>query len=859
LSAVTMLQNQCDANSVAATTSNHACEPQTAPEEGSAVSVALVGVGLLAQLSDLAVHRPLVVLVDDAQWIDASSLAVLTFVARRLLADATFILFACRPRESEMPLASDGDVSPVPFDARGLLTFELPPLSLDESVAHLVSEGFPAEVAARAAFAGGGLPLALAELVRVGASEASSMTATAMYLPSRLAERVLAMSPEALDAASYAALEPEYRVLERIYGESVGTVLDEGERAGVFIVDRDRVAFTHPLLRAAVLDTLDNSTMRRMHQRIATVLDPLTDADRRAIHLGHGADGRDDVAAECLDAFAERARRRGAHTEASDAFRRASELTTDHAVRSKRLLESGRTMYFAGDAKAGIEIAEEVLATATHATIREDAEVLLAYASMWERNPEVTMTRLVATSDAIADAEPGRAVWALIAASAMAFVTEDAKRGVDVGRRAEDAATRSGDAVASLAASGILGWNLFLTGSMDEAETRNAAMDPVVMMLVDQETVEGVSFGQNLAMRLIMSERFAEAESLLSRLLPVARRLGVELSVAMISMVTGALRWRQGLWDQAMLYTLAPLESEELPRLSNAWGHAIAAQLVSAIGDVEQTDAHVAAALETSAVEGSALIRSWARAALGHLRLSQGNYTAAVEQFAAVDADMSSVGLAQPEFFLWQGDYIEALIAVGDNVGAMQVIEQLETLPSCRDLAWCRGVSARSRGVLANDINGASEYFESALDEFASIGFPFELARTHLALGRAQANAGVGATVSLAKAKRLFTALGAQLWISVTDNYLGSGASEEGDPTVVPTPTRSRRWSEVLTTAEYRVALTVGSGRTNIEVASELYLSVRTVEFHLGAIYRKLNVKNRASLVSRLATEMQFS
>jgi DNA-binding CsgD family transcriptional regulator len=352
-----------------------------------------------------------------------------------------------------------------------------------------------------------------------------------------------------------------------------------------------------------------------------------------------------------------------------------------------------------------------------------------------------------------------------------------------------------------------------------------------------------------------MEEHFAAADALLARLLPLARSLGLELGAAMVSVVTGALRWRQGHWDQAFLFASEPLESRQLPHVSQAWGQASQAHLLAPTGRIAETEALVDEALASPPVQGSALIRSWALAARGHLRLAQGDHGSARDIFGTVAASVEVLGLAQPSFFLWHGDYIEALLRCGDVVEAERVVVELETSPAAQRLSWCRGIVARARGELTNDADEAAVLFAQSLDTFATVGYPFEVARTHLALGRSLLRREADATTSFAKARRIFASLGAGLWLAVVDGLVdGSGFARATIETDVSNPP----WSSVLTNAEHRVALAVGSGRTNVEVAAELYLSVRTVEFHLGSVYRKLNLKNRASLIARLAEEMHI-
>lgn len=820
-------------------------------ETTEAASIPSAGLALLARVSLLASLRPILIVVDDAQWVDGSSLATLTFVARRLLTDSALVVLASRPTDGATAVDGPHKSGAAPFDTRGLTSIELTRLSIDEAAGVLRSAGMPPGDARRLAVMSGGLPSVLEGLVARAISSESNASPQ-LALPDRVLDVVRNLPADVFELALYVALEPEYRVLEQLFGSTTRPRLDAAERAGVVLALRDRVDFRDPLFRVAVLDLADGLTVRHAHRRIASVLNPSDDADRRAFHLGEAADGFDDEAASCLTGFAVRARIRGAHDDAAKAFRRASELTADAALRSRRLLESGRTSYFAGRTQSVIDVAEEVCRTASDPEVRFEAQTLHAHASVWGRNPEAVSAELTAAANGSADQQREPGERALLSALSLAFLSNDVARSIPLGLRARHL-TPEADVSGRLLVSEAASWNAFLLVANRDPVVIDDPVGVALPSLLAQRPIDAEAFCLNRALRLMMTERFADADALIAWMLPELRGLGMRSSGALISLVSAELRWRQGSWEEAALQSQSVLDNDDLPPLARAWAHAVVAQLSSSMGRSDETEAHVRTALAFDIVAGSALVRSTAHAALGHLRLSEGHYAQAVENFELVDEALRSAGINQPEFLLWQGDFVESLVGTGDVVGALRVVADLE---KHQDLAWCRAVVARTTGLLCDDVADAERFFEVALAEFASVPFPFEVARTHLARGSTQARAGVESERALSKARRMFAALGAATWAAAAGSRTSSACSP-GAGDVIEPKSEPRRVPGPLTAAEFRTAAAAASGRSNTDIAEELCLSIRTVEFHLASVYRKLGVKNRAMLAALMNDGMQ--
>jgi DNA-binding CsgD family transcriptional regulator len=833
-----------------------------------------VGTAFLMHISELAEIQPVLLIVDDIQWVDQSSAAALAFAARRLLADRVAIVFGHRSPNglgsgilgatddahhdrtnatsfSKHTYVDSEQLLDLTVESRrvaelaGLNTLPVGPLTATESVELLTALGCDSRSAAREAPLAGGIPLALIELadqIQFGVIDEQRL---ALHLPQFYTEKIARLHPRVRYTLTAAALDDDLRAVLSVSSPSAITDLEMAEEQDIVRVFGERVLFRHPLLRAAALDASNASVRRQIHRTIAEGLNPQIDSDRYALHLSASAIGNDDVAAQALAAFALRARGRGAHEEAMDALLRASQLASNNADAARLKFEAGEAIYFGGDAERAITIAEQVLTMTDSSEIVSKADLLIANASMWERDPIETRERLRRVADSVLATDPVRSAWALVSASGMGFLAGDLKLGVTHGRRAEALGTEHGDMIAALSASGMISWNLFLLGQTEEAFQRMETIDPLVRMLIDQGTVEGVSFGQILAMRLIMQERFDEADSLLRQLLPIAQRLGVHLSVVLLSSVLGSLRWRQGRWEEALAYATQGLNAEELPSLSYAWACAAAAQMTASIGDVAKTVLLCGAVELSPSAAHSPLVTAWAKSAMAHLRLSQARPQDALAILREVKGLMDAFELGQPEFFLWSADYLEALLDCDERDEAAAYASELEE-QNTSSLRWVQGVVARTRGSLS-----ASGAEAEAAFAFGVSSFPFEIARTKFARARwryAVRKSGLGSQspdVDLVDATRTFGQLGASIWLARVNEFSSSAVSIEDS-------SRSHLLLHGLSDGELRVALAVSAGRANADVAQELFLSARTVEYHLTSIYKKLGVRNRQGLVALL-------
>ncbi|MCU1395190.1 MAG: LuxR family transcriptional regulator [Ilumatobacteraceae bacterium] len=794
--------------------------------------VAAVAADAIQVLSAQSTHQPLLVVLDDAQWADPSSVAVLTSVATHLLAERVAVVIARRIGDTEAEdRRADRLLARLP-----LLAVE--PLAHAEAAEWLVVAGFDTASADRWALMSGGLPLALAEIARGGPRQSTERRAVEKLLPEMFRAQLAELPGGVADALVFAVLCPDLGVLRALGRPDITAAVDRACDLGIAGVEPWsnglRITFRHPLLRAAVLTRSSAVDERAAHAALALAHEQLGLHDQAAVHHSHAADGPDDTAAAAMRAFAERALARGALPEAASAFMSSARLVEHVHDRSALLVRAGDALYDSGDWLAGLQLLDRALDTAADAPAAADARMLRARMLIWMRSPQEAVRELVAAADAMAGVDPHRRSNALASASTLGYLAGDIHSALDWGREAEDVATDAGDLGAAVAASGALSWNLFLCGEWAEYDDRIRDLEPLMRALLDGRTWDGIHLAELFGLTWVCNERWDEAEALIREVLHLVRWMGVPLTVASTTFALGSLCWRRGRWEEAWAIERPLIDDDDTPPLTLAFARTLVAQLASSMGRVEETRSLVAAALPVASAAGAPLTVITGYAALGHLELSLGNDELALTHLDRVAALADDIGLIEPEYLPWAGDHLEALLRSGRTDEAVSRLDALEALAVRGSRRWLSGVVARVRAQTSTDPARRAELFAEAHAHFEAIGWPFEIARTHLAAGSA---------ADRADARRIFLRLGATEWARQA-----ADAGDRHDDTP-PSP----GVLDLLTPSERAVALAVVSGRSNRQIASELYLSVKTVDHYLQRSYRKVGVRNRVELASTIA------
>jgi DNA-binding CsgD family transcriptional regulator len=813
-------------------------------DHGVAVELRAVAMGFVSILAELARVRPVLVAVDDIQWLDPASERVLAFAAPRLPAGVRLLL--ARRREATGRGAALRDLSP---DVA--VRVVLGPLSL-ASLHHLIKErtgwSAPRPLLTRLAATSGGNPLYALEIARVLAhrrvdpawSEALPIPATLQEL---VATRVEALSDRAREALLVASAlsRPTDTLVAKTSGADGEAGLAEARHAEVLTEERGRIRFAHPLLAAAVYGGASPVARRHLHRRLAGVV---TDPDERARHLAAGSEEADaDVSSE-LEIAASRAASRGAPDAAAGLYAAAAKLTPSGAPddRARRLIGEAIAWNAVGDFASATTLAEDALALAGAAPLVIAARSLLA---------------------------------------SVAWFNGDAGAAVAHAEQALEAARANDAAQGSIRAQLVrFNFSLDLASAFDHAE---CAID-----LLDEQR-DGAVLAHVLVDRVFCGALRGEAatEGLLTRALALERRALAAGTGAPQPMV---LLWLHCTDDvDAARKRFAMEETWYRVRGEDVWvadrlSHVAIAELhagdwVSAEQRVEEActgvealelrgpramifekralvDAHRGrfergrATLHGLLAASDHAEQSWWAAlslsTLAFLEFADGAYEAADAALVRMHELAGSVGASDLLFDRSEAFHVELLLALGEVDRARLTLQRLERRERTLPRPWITAALPRVRALLA----AADGDLEGALDELVDIEaggaatlLPFEYGCGLLVRGRIERRARKkrAAAESLTRAAELFEQLGSPPFAARARHELERVGL--------------RRTASELTPTERRIAQLASGGSTNREIAQAAFVSQKTVEANLARVYRKLGIHSRAELGARMAVE----
>ncbi len=812
------------------------------PRDRFSVPVAVLGLlGLLAE------EQPLLVVVDDAHWLDDASRDAILFIARRLDTEGIGLLVAAR------------DSEPVRLDAAGLPRLELGGLDRAAALA-LLREAPPLapDVERALADAAAGNPLALVELPRglsddqrAGRAPLAPLPAAGGDVHAAFARRLEALPPDARRALCLAAAATGAPA-DQLPAALEHAGLDEGALApaldaGLVTRDGARIAFRHPLLATAAYHAAPSAERRAVHAALAAVA---RDPARRGWHLAAAAIGADEAVAAALDVAAQDARARGAHAEAARAAVRAGELTPSDDARASRLLVAARDVALTGDGPRAAELAADAERLARDPVVTAGARRLRAHVLMRGGDPAAAQRLLEKlAAGAAARGEPAAAAEMLLEASIAHMISGDMDGLLEQSARARELAAGVSDEL-TLLATLVGGEALLALGRSAEGDRLVAVAEPLLFgadPLSDVAEVVGMG-----AMTSMWIERFDRAERTLAHLIDGARAAGAAARLAYPLSVRAQLNWRRGRWAAAYA------DAEEAVRLGRETGQqgllAVAlpylARCEASIGHLEEARAH--------GVEGAALVAGGdggatelhSLAALGFVELTAGRADAALAWLDRAAAFTAAADHREPALAMYAADHVEALVRAGRRDDAERELALLAERAEATGGAWAHAAAARGRTMLAED-DAFEAAAAAALRWHDRVDMPFERARTELALGERlrRARRRAEARAPLTAALATFERLGAEPWAERARGELRATGGRAQRPEAA-TPV------EQLTPHELQVALLVAQGLTNREVGAALFLSPKTIEHHLSAIYRKLDVRARAQLASLLAGEV---
>jgi DNA-binding CsgD family transcriptional regulator len=805
-----------------------------------AISAALLSLLVLA-----AEHDPLLVVVDDAHWLDAASAHAIVFAARRLGADAVCVLVGLRT-------GSDS-----PFVRAGFEELRLE--GVDEGaglaiVAAATHRHVHPGVARALTRLTRGNPLALVELQRtlsdlqLAGSEplpdvlpgtAAIMASFAQRLESLAEEERLGLLVAA--ASDSTDVEVISRACEHLGADPAH--LDAAEVAGLIEVSDMRLSFRHPLVRSAVYGAASAPDRRRAHRALADAFAAGGDHERAAWHRGTGAGRPDERVAQELADAATSARRRSGYKAAASALELAARLTVDPELRARRLLEASVNARRTANVAWALRLANRAAGLARDEALRADIELSRGLTAMLSGDAREAVRIIEAAADAVEATDPVKTATLLSYSSSWSMALGETAPGLASAQRAHRLLLDAGYPEEGMPVTAIesLAGLLLLRGDTDEGRR---LLDLSVRHHLEPENVAGSEFP---AQCLIWIEGYDRAEQLLDRLATEARHAGDLTTLAQLRESQSTLYLRTGRWQHAYAAAAESLDLSQETELSiqTPYSLAVLAQIEAATGREDACREHAGRALALD--RDSGIVLEYAGAALGLLEMGLRRCEAAVEQLLPVEEHVRSGGRVEPAVFFWPADLVEALIHVNRRAEALQALARLEDDAARTGRAWAHAVTARHRGMLARDGDEADEWFAAALRRHEATPTPFERARTELEWGDALRRRGrrVEARKHLHEALAVFERLGAEPWAERTRScLLATGATRLHT---------DLQGVAALTGQELQIAMLVTEGATNREVAARLFLSPKTIEAHLSRIYRKLEVHSRVELAGRLA------
>jgi DNA-binding CsgD family transcriptional regulator len=797
-----------------------------------------IGAATLSLLSAWAEDGPVALLVDDAHRLDASSGEALLFAARRLVADPIALVLTAREGEPSL------------LDGADLRVLRVAGLARADAAELLRRAGAGPDALERLYHATAGNPLALLELapeasrlnglpaegpVPISASIAREFVRRFGGLPD--ATRRMLLLAAADDAGDLA-------VLARAAGSMGLDVADlaAAEEIGLLTLDAARVEFRHPLARSAIHADAPAKERREAHAALAAAL-PDRDVDRRAWHLAAAAIGPDQTASRALEQAGERARARSAYTVAAGAFERSARLAPADPDRARLLLDAADAAWLGGDPERTVTLLEDARLNSSDKVLSARIDHLHGHVAM-RCGPVMSGYSLtVSASEQIAGTDPELAVVMLADAVLACVYAGDRTAALAAAQRAAGLAEQHESRRAGFFAAMALGMALVAGG---EGEPGAAAVRRAVEILErsdelrdDPRTLVWAAFGA-LWLR--------EADTGRGLIERASERARSSAAVGVLPMLLNHLGRDQATTDQ---WPAAESSFDEGIRLARETGQrselaaclAGLARLEARQGREEACRLHAAEASALCAELGLGLYGSWAIQALGDLELGLGRPALAAEQHEAQAEALRTLGIADVDVSPGP-ELVDAYLRLGRRDEAEAAAADFVSRSHAKGQPWALARAARCRGMLADD---AQASFEEALELHEHTPDLFESARTRLAFGAhlRRARKRVLAREQLRHALEGFEQLGARPW-----------ADQAGAELAATGETARRRDASTLddlTPQELQIARLLADGRTTREAAAAIFLSPKTVEYHLRNVYRKLGIGSRDELVESFA------
>ena len=807
--------------------------------DGTPADRFLVGLATLSLLADAAAARPLLCVVDDAQWLDDESLAALAFAGRRLHADRIAMVFGVR----------DSNMESLPLD--GLRTVRLrglPEPDAIELLRSVVSGPLDRAAAERVVVDTMGSPLAIVELA--GGLTAEQLTAQTLLpaplpigrrLEEHFLRKVRALPPDTqallVLASAEASGDPSLIAAAGKLLELPVDAADTAEAAGLVALS-PLIRFHHPLVRSAVYSGAAPGERRRIHSALAAVAGNVGDNDRRAWHLGAAATGPDEEVAAELAAAADRALRRGGCAASAAFYSRAAELSPDRTVRVERALAAAQRHLTAGFRIRARDVLSELARNVDDPLQRAVAARLDGLIRYTVGDAPQTTSILIGAARALEPFDIRAARDTLLEALAAARVT---------GRFTAPGESELDVGLAALAMPLPPGFeptigDLFLDGDSTLFIDGHANAAPLMrraIVALEADANDSAQMLWWLGIGCWAAGALGDDEvlhRLARRLEQTARDRGalVPLSIGLIflgmaELFDGSLSAAQvHLTERSELMEAIGRPSDIGRLVTSAW-----------TGDEHETRAEAAALTAYATKVSHGWLLGFVDYAVAVLELGLGNYAAA---FTAATKDYQHNPFLSVTSF---PDLVEAAVRTGERAAAEQALEEFSRRALVNATPLALGLLARCRALLAHGAQAEAFYAES-IDRLGHARGRAQRAKSHLLYGEwlRRRKRRLDAREQLRAAHGLFTTMGAKAFAERAWRELSATGERARRRTVDA--------SVDLTPQEARIAELAAVGATNPEIANKLFLSASTVDYHLRKVYRKLDVTSRRQLAQAL-------
>jgi DNA-binding CsgD family transcriptional regulator len=791
----------------------------------------------------VAADSPVLIVLDDAHWLDAPTREALVFCARRIEDEPIAILAASR------------ELAPERIDVPGVAELILAPLAppADGELLQAATAGAPlAPAVAREVLAvAAGNPLAIVELPRAMSGDERAGRA-ALPRPLRAGEAIagayrrriegLAPGPRSALTAAAVSVDGALGPLTSALGE-LGLARDDlvaAEEAGFLALEDERAMLRHPVLRPVLLELSAPAERRAAHRAIAAALDPERDLEQRAWHLAEAAVGPDPDVAEALEGAAARAAGRTGYAAAAALFERAAAFSEPPERAGGDLLASAQMWFAAGDPPRAAAVVERLWEAGPAGALRTETAHLRGFLTMLSSRSDEAFSLLVREARRARPRDPARAAQMLCDAGltrAMAGRCRDALRCMQEAASYLPAG-QPPQLLGSFAAA------LTLSGRGREARPLFARIEGY-LEAVEPLSPEGQTVVLSLTPRSWLGD-FEAADRLVARWVDRARDAGCLAYLGFPQALGAEVDFRRGRWGDGLSRAHEAVRSLEETGQASPLAFALAtlAQLEAGIGREEACRAHAERAMEIADELGLGSIRVYRACALALLAQGLGRPEAVLELLEPIAPYAAESGLGEPATVLWQPELVEAAVRLERTAEARRALAVLAEQAERTDGDWARAVTRRCRGLLDADFD---HHFAEALRLHAGLPMPFEQARTELAYGSRLRRAGrrAEAREQLRRALAAFERLGAEPW--------ARRAREEIAATGAGLPRRGSAPVDGLSPRERQVAMATAEGLTNREVAARFFLSEKTVERHLGSVYSKLGLRSRTELTRLIA------